>query len=200
MSREFDELLRQDVERSHRPKVISPFDEPTPPTEPEYRSYLTPRAADQGFKENALFDWFVDRHKNQTTATQMNEAIHKGGATAGGATTFLTLAHLNNQIKPTFELDCARQILKEKPSSIARQPVSRALGLYALGTMSNMAIDQVYFNDRVASEGTTLVDTITPLVLLTRAHFGIKLLTMILPHVATQCRAPKQNPYKPLSW
>jgi len=177
MSREFDELLRQDVERSHRPKVISPFDEPTPPTEPEYRSYLTPRAADQGFKENALFDWFVDRHKNQTTATQMNKAI-----------------------KPTFELDCARQILKEKPSSIARQPVSRALGLYALGTMSNMAIDQVYFNDRVASEGTTLVDTITPLVLLTRAHFGIKLLTMILPHVATQCRAPKENPYKPLSW
>lgn len=200
MSREFEEPLRQDAEHSQRTKANSPFAEPAALPEPEYRSYLTPKAADQGYKENALFDWFVDRHKNQTTATQMSEAIHKGGATAGGVGTFWTLAHLNSSIKPTIENDYARQILKERPAHIAKQPVSRALGMYALATMSNMAIDQVYFNDRVASEGTTLMDTITPLVLLTRAHFGVKLLTMTLPHALTQCRAAKASPYKPLAW
>lgn len=199
MSREFDELLRQDVERSHKPKVISPYDLPPPPPEPTYRSYITPRAADQGFKESALFDWFVDRHKNQTTNTQMNEAIHKGCATAGGATTFLTISGLNNPIRSGLTLDPVPEVLQgTKP--LAKRPVASALGLYAIGTLTNTAVDQMYFNDRVASEGTTLVDTISPFILLTKLNFGLKLATMILPHVATQCRAPKQNPYKPLSW
>lgn len=200
MSREFDELLRQDAERSLKSTpLINPdlSNQQWHDAEPKPR---VPSAQEQGYRQNALFDLFVDRPKHISRQAQLSETIHKTSSLGSAITTITFMDYLNKLTRPTFHFDVERLILTDKEYIYAKRPLAPAIGIYGASTVANTAIDKMFFDNKQADSGTTLIDTLTPLALLTRWDPKFKLAAMILPHIATKWHAPVNAPDKPAAW